>query len=208
MRVLRPEDRPVDITPHRYCNWKRTSGGYQWSSRDPLPAKKTKKRWHELRPGMDDTHRLLCKTLPSCVSGLRTQIDPHHLMGGPASATRSFGVRSTDRWIVPVTREEHNDLDGPHGRGGPYREFSWFLTEGVNPYAYACGLWLVTGCRERMESVAFRHGMLAIDARIHMRANGVKRITEGQVRAYLDATCLSCVDVMARDVVEFVLSQR
>jgi hypothetical protein len=90
------------------------------------------------RPGNSVKHLDCIRKLPSCVSG-RRPCDAHHLR---VSAERGVGMKATDRWTVPLTRDEHEDLH----RFGSRREVEWFARHGIpEPFALAQALWRCTG---------------------------------------------------------------
>ena len=97
------------------------------------PNKTKKGRAADKRPGMDPNYVALIRQLPSCISGQRP-CDPHHLR---IKGERGVGLRATDRWCLPLTREEHMEVH----RVGSRREEQWFLDRGVQCHVLARALW-------------------------------------------------------------------
>lgn len=70
---------------------------------------------------------------------MRTPCDAHHLQ---VKSERGMGKRASDKWAVPLTRDEHMEL---HTIGSK-RELEWFQSKGLSdPYGLAEGLWALTG---------------------------------------------------------------
>ena len=100
----------------------------------------------ERREGNSKAHLALIRKLPSCISGKRP-CDPHHLR---VKEERATGRKATDRWAVPLTRLEHDEVHKVGSRG----EVAWFKRNGIeNPYDLANSLWKQTGDLERMEKI-------------------------------------------------------
>jgi hypothetical protein len=138
-------DRPQEIRPPKvYGNFR--------------PSLKERSKKHvssqERREGNSQAHLALVRQLPSCVSGVAGPCDPHHLKSGPALAERSVGRRATDRWAVPLTRAEHDELERISSR----LEEAWFRERGVDDVVeLAAALWTNTGDLERMWKVQQAH---------------------------------------------------
>ena len=98
---------------------------------------------------MSPSHLALIRQLPSCLSW-RTPCDPHHLR---VLGERGIGLRATDRWAVPLTRDEHDDVH----RVGSRKEEDWFLARNLDIYSLANGLWQQTGDLARMLRVMEAH---------------------------------------------------
>lgn len=78
------------------------------------PKAKGKKR-HKIRPGDDRDHVKNVKLLPSIISGKPAPNDPHHLKRIGADNKRGMSVTNEDRWALPLTRAEHDDVEHPPG---------------------------------------------------------------------------------------------
>lgn len=98
---------------------------------------------------MSPAHLALIRKLPSCLSG-KKPCDPHHLR---VANERGIGLKATDRWAVPMTRAEHEEVH----RVGSRKEEEWFLARGVDIYSLANGLWQQSGDLERMLRVMEAH---------------------------------------------------
>ena len=135
-RIRRMERALTSLHPHRYGNFK--------PPKNPNRQKEPKAK--DRRPGMSPEHLALIRQLPSCVSG-RKPCDPHHLR---VTQERGVGMKATDQWCVPLTRDEHDHL---HTLGSR-RELGWFQERGIeNPYDLANALWKQSGDLERMEKI-------------------------------------------------------
>jgi hypothetical protein len=93
------------------------------------------------RDGNDPAHLSILRKCP-CVACLTTlgKIDPHHLLGGPALGTgeRVWGRRSTDRWCLPLCREDHELAQRAHGA----KEIDLFQAWGIKePYNLSAALY-------------------------------------------------------------------
>jgi hypothetical protein len=115
---------------------------------------KKKPSAQERREGNSEKHLELVRQLPSCVSGVAGPCDPHHLKSGPAASERSVGRRATDRWAVPLKRNEHDEIERISSR----LEEAWFRERGVDDVVeLANALWVNTGDLERMLKVLQAH---------------------------------------------------
>src|SRR6516165_4104065 len=80
----------------------------------PIPRRSYKKQSRRLSP----RHLKNVRELPSCLSG-RTPCHPHHLM---IKDERGVGMKATDRWVIPLTWDEHAEL---HTHGSKEHD-TWF----------------------------------------------------------------------------------
>ena len=111
--------------------------------------KRTKAR--DQRPGMSDAHLDLIRSLPCCACGAQPRSEAHHLL---QTGTRGMGLRSPDKYTVPLCTACHTDLHG----NGSRREASWFAQHGIHaPVVLALGLWDCRGNPERMPKVVEAH---------------------------------------------------
>ena len=113
------------------------------------PHKKLRAKSASRRPGMDPNHVKMVATLPSCISG-KYPCDAHHLR---VRAERGTSLRATDRWCVPLTREEHNECH----KLGSKREEAWFLKQKIACYELANALWGARGFRDVMLRIIEAH---------------------------------------------------
>ena len=88
------------------------------------------------RTPRNEKHLKRVRAMPSCISGSRP-CEAHHLTGGPAASERGVSMRASDRWVVPLTHEEHMDLH----TFGSRLEREWFANRGVDCYDLAEKLW-------------------------------------------------------------------
>jgi len=105
------------------------------------------------RAGMSDAHLALVRQLPCCVCSRDAPSDPHHLKSG--TGERGAGLRSTDKWAVPLCRNDHDEVE----RIGTKNERQWFLDRGVDPHELAQGLWASPDL-SRMQAVMLVHAEL------------------------------------------------
>ena len=113
------------------------------------PNRKHGPKASQRRPGMDPNHVKMVATLPSCISG-KYPCDAQHLR---IRAERGVALRATDRWCVPLTREEHNECH----KLGSKREEAWFLKQGIAPYELANALWGARGFKDMMLRIIEAH---------------------------------------------------
>lgn len=107
--------------------------------------------WREKRPGMDPEHAANIRLLPCCIPFCKAapggQI--HHLKDTGAKE-RSTGVRSTDKWGVPLCNEHH--IYGVE-RCGSRGENRWFMDRGIAILELAIALWAARGDLARMRAI-------------------------------------------------------
>lgn len=116
--------------------------------------KPKKERARDRREGMSEAHLALVRRLWCVITNERsTKIDPHHLRSGPAAKERGLGLKCTDKWVLPVTRATHNQIEGLGSRN----EFDFFDAHGINPYELADALWANTGSLDAMAKVMEAH---------------------------------------------------
>lgn len=107
--------------------------------------------WRETRPGMDPDHLALIRKLPCCVPGctLNPGGEAHHLKDTGAKE-RGMGLRSTDRWTIPLCHEHH--IYGVE-KVGAQREIKWFADRGIQSLELATALWNVRGNVKAMVAI-------------------------------------------------------
>lgn len=78
----------------------------------PPIRERSKKRAsaQQRREGNSKAYKALICKLRCCVTG-QYGVDPHHLKSGPAKAERAAGRTATDRWLVPLSRLAHDELE-------------------------------------------------------------------------------------------------
>lgn len=102
------------------------------------------------RPDNDLKHLKNIKRLPCIVSGVRHNMDPHHLK---CMGERGTGMKATDKWLVPLTRAEHSKVESIASKN----EEQWFLDRGINCKLFAAELWLARGSFPQIEEVWQKH---------------------------------------------------
>lgn len=127
---------------HVFCNFK--------------PARKErlkkKPRAADKRPGMSEAHLALIRKMPCCVTLKVPAGEAHHLKAG--TGERGMGLRSTDRWALPLSHDKHMELE----RIGSRNEVRWFQEHGIeDPIELAAALWANTGDLPRMIAVLMAH---------------------------------------------------
>lgn len=121
-------------------------GNFKPSIRD---RRKPKPSAAEKREGNSERHLELIRRLPCCITGRTAPSDPHHLKFG-LSHERGMGRKATDKWVLPLCREKHDELE----RLGSRREPGWFRDHGIDdPLALADALWRATGDIHRMARI-------------------------------------------------------
>jgi hypothetical protein len=123
--------------------------------RPPLRDRvKVKPSAQQRREGNCEKHLALIRQLPCCVTGRAGPNDPHHLKSGPAAKERGVGMRATDKWLVPLCRSAHDELE----RLGSRSEDAWFRAHGIaDVVELAAALWHGTGDVERMTRIVQSH---------------------------------------------------
>jgi hypothetical protein len=104
------------------------------------------------RPGMSEAHLALIRQLPCAVTGKTPAGEAHHLKAG--TGERGMGMRSTDRWAIPLRHDPHMELE----RQGSRNEVAWLQARGIaDPLALAEALWAASGDLERMTKIVSAH---------------------------------------------------
>ncbi len=107
----------------------------------------------ERREGNDREHRKLVALLPCCITGRLPPNDGHHLKSGPAAKERGTGMKATDRWLVPLSRETHDEVERISARN----ELGWFLSHNIDPHELARALWNARGDLAQMTRIVRAH---------------------------------------------------
>lgn len=119
----------------------------------------------EQREGNSNQHLFLVRQLPCLLCGAKAPSDPHHLRHGIALKHRGVGMKSPDRFCVPLCRSCH---DGVHALGSR-RERGHFNEHGYEALAVADALWINSGDVARMARVLLAHNLLASNAVLERR---------------------------------------
>jgi hypothetical protein len=134
-------DRPQEINKgHVYGNFRQRNPG----------KKRKNSKTYEDRPGMSEDHLACIRKMPCCVSLRMPGGEAHHLK---SAGGRGMGLRSEDRWALPMAHDEHMELE----RIGSRNEEAWFRERGVDPLILAADLWKATGDVARMTEVLIGH---------------------------------------------------
>jgi hypothetical protein len=129
-------DRPTDVTTR---------------FKQPKNPNKKRDKPTKSRAGMSHEHLAKIRKLPSCLSG-KGPCDPHHLL---IKRERGVGMRATDRWAVPLTRHEHDEL---HRKvRNETQEEAYFKERGIDCYELANALWNCNLNFESMQKVLVEH---------------------------------------------------
>lgn len=103
------------------------------------------------RPGMDADHLELIRKLPCCVTGKVPAGEAHHLKAG--TGERGIGLRSTDKWAVPMAHDPHMEVE----RAGTRNELAWFEQRGIDAHVLAQDLWAARGDLAKMTKIVIAH---------------------------------------------------
>lgn len=116
--------------------------------RDRL-AKPAKKR--AARPGNSEEHLVALRKCP-CVVTLRVPAgEAHHLK---MTGERGAGMRSSDKWAVPLSHVPHMELE----REGSRNERRWFEKHGIDaPLDLAAALWSASPDVAAMTRIILAH---------------------------------------------------
>jgi len=128
-------------------------GNFKPSTTEKQKAKIAKPRVkREEREGNDSEH---LAAIRQCVCTVCNKVggnDPHHLKAG--TGERGAGMRSTDRWAVPLCRQHHSELEGLSSRSEP----AWFRDHGIDaPLDLAARLWNVSPDVSSMMKILIAH---------------------------------------------------
>lgn len=111
------------------------------------PAEKRRER-----PGNCDEHLAAIRKCP-CIATLKVPAgEAHHLKSG--TGERGAGMRSSDRWAVPVTRDPHERIEraGSRNEGAVLKE--WGITD---PLGLANALWEASPDVAKMTKIILAH---------------------------------------------------
>lgn len=113
-------------------------------------AKPARKRSE--RDGNDDKHLAAIRKCVCTVCGKVGGNDPHHLKQN--TGDRGAGMRSSDKWAVPLCRPHHDEIE----RIGSRNETRWFAERGVeSPIDLAAALWSASPDVARMTAIILAH---------------------------------------------------
>lgn len=115
----------------------------------PKPHKNSER--YKKRPGTSPDHLDCIRKLPCCVCEKWPGGQCHHLKAG--TGERGIGLRSTDRWSVPVCPHCHDAIE----RAGTRNETQWFRSRGIGSHELAQDLWAATGDIPKMTKIVIAH---------------------------------------------------
>lgn len=127
----------------------RVIGNFKPSPTEKQKAKAAKPRLkREGRDGNDLKHLAAVRLCPCCIPGCNRVggNDPHHtkVAGG-----RGTGMKAPDRWVVPLCRTHHDEVE----RLGSRREAGWFRSHGIEVIDLAASLWAARGDSAAMTKI-------------------------------------------------------
>ena len=115
-----------------------------------LAAKRKDTR--EDREGNSNAHLEAIRKLPCCITLKMPAGEAHHLKAG--TGERGAGMRSSDKWAVPICRAAHDEVE----RVGSRNEPAWFKDRGIaEPVELASALWGASPDVERMTKIVIAH---------------------------------------------------
>lgn len=108
----------------------------------------TSRRAREIEEVRDPRHLAWIRDLPSAVSGRLGCVAAHinyadKRFGKPE---RAKSKKADDRWVLPLTTDEHTD--GPDAQHKTGKEREWWASHGIDATTLANDLWAVSGDRE------------------------------------------------------------
>lgn len=106
---------------------------------------------HDDREGNSKKHLDLIRKLPCCTCPKTPGGQAHHIK---TSGQRGMGMRSPDRFAVPMCPECH--LQGVE-RAGSKNEIAWFRKRGIEALDLAVALWTATGSLPQMTKIVIEH---------------------------------------------------
>lgn len=122
-----------------------------------VKAARAKKPAAERRPGMSADHLDCIRQLPCCAcltlrrsNGCRNEA--HHLKAG--TNERGAGMRSTDKWAVPLCRVHHEEIERAGAKNEPAMFTAWGIADQLQ---LASDLWKSTGDVSKMIRIVYAH---------------------------------------------------
>lgn len=111
------------------------------------PAKK-----RAARLGNSDDHLAALRKCPCCITLQMPAGEVHHLKFG--TNERGTGMKSSDRWGVPLSRKPHDEVE----RVGTHNEPRWFADHGIeSPLDLAAALWNASPDVAAMTKIILAH---------------------------------------------------
>jgi hypothetical protein len=127
-------------------------GNFKPSKSARLKAKRTKKPAAAKRPGMSEDHLVDVRKLPCCACLKVPSGEAHHLKNG--TNERGAGMRSTDKWAVPLCRDHHEEIERVGSRNEPAQFEKWGFDDALQ---LASDLWRSRGDVPKMTLIVLAH---------------------------------------------------
>lgn len=103
------------------------------------------------RPGNSEEHLAALRQCPCAITLKMPAGEVHHLKSG--TNERGAGMRSSDRWGLPLSRAPHDEVE----RVGSRNETRWFQEHGIDsPIDLAHALWQASPDVERMTKIILK----------------------------------------------------
>lgn len=132
--------------PHVLANFKPSRTEREKVKRG-RPAEKRRER-----EGNSEVHLAAIRKLP-CIATLKMPAgEAHHLKVG--TGERGAGMRSSDRWAVPVTRDAHEQIERAGSRNEHAVLAQWGITD---PLGLARALWEASPNVAKMTKIVLAH---------------------------------------------------
>jgi hypothetical protein len=130
-------------------------GNFKPSKSEQFAAKRAKKPASARRPGMSDDHLACIRKLPCCACLTVPAGEAHHLKAG--TNERGTGMRSTDKWAVPLCRTHHYEIERIGSRNERSKFVEWRIIDALN---LASDLWNATGDVQKMTKILVSHKIM------------------------------------------------
>lgn len=106
----------------------------------------------EDRDGNSNAHLAAIRKCPCCITLKVPAGEAHHLKAG--TGERGAGMRSSDKWAVPLCRSAHEEVE----RIGSRNETKWFADHGIaSPIDLAAALWAASPDVATMTKIILAH---------------------------------------------------
>lgn len=119
--------------------------------RERGPKKPKKATWRDERPGMSEAHLAMLRNMPCVVCHKAPAGTVHHLKAG--TGERGMGVKSTDRWTLPMCFDDHETVE----RVGTRNENNHFRGLGIDSFTLAIALWGARGDEALIRKLILEH---------------------------------------------------
>ena len=122
----------------------------------PPTAFATSRRAKEVEPVRAPDHLAWVRTLPSVISG-QYGCEAAHISFADrryGKPERAKGKKTDDRWVLPLTPDEHRT--GPEAQHKTGAERNWWVGQGIDATTLANDLWRVSGDTEAATRIILR----------------------------------------------------